>query len=81
MFGMLFNVGGKVCHSLLPMNLAVSIPYVVVLTAGDSVSAPLRRLYDTFLLLKISVIKSGIRCDFVLKVSIISNCRFLQAMP
>ena len=78
MLGMLFNVGGKICHSLLPMNLAFSIPYVVVLTAGNSMSAPIRKLYDTFLSLKISVIKSVFRCDSVLKIPIISNCRFLS---
>ena len=78
MLGMLLNFGGKVCHSLLPMNLAVTILYVAVLTAGDSVSTPLRMLYDTFLSIKISVIKSGFSCDFILKISIISNCSFLS---
>ena len=47
--GMLFNDDGKICQSLFPMNLTVSIPYVVVLTTGKIVSDPFRRLYDTFL--------------------------------
>ena len=40
----MFNFVGKICHSLLPMNLAVSIPYVIILKSSKSVSAPLRRL-------------------------------------
>ena len=49
------------------------MPYVVVLTTGESVSEPFRRLYDTLLSLKISVIKSGFSFDFVLKISY-SHC-------
>ena len=60
------------------MKLAVSTPYVVVLTTRKSVSDPFQQLYDTLLALKMSVIKSGFNFDFALKISAISSCRFLS---
>ena len=36
---MLFNDDGRICQSLFPMKLTISMPYVIVLTTGKSVSS------------------------------------------
>ena len=69
---MLFNDDSRICQSLLPM------PYLVALTTGKGISDPFLRLHDTFLSLKISVIKSGFKFDFVLEISVIRSCRSLS---
>ena len=75
---MLFNDDCRIYHSLLLINLVVSIPYVVALTASCSASTALRKLCDTLLSIKLLVVKPGFSCDIVLKISIIINCRFLS---
>ena len=71
---MLFNIGRKICHSKSSMNLAVSILLTVILL----MSPLLWTLHSTFLPSNISFFKPGFRCDFFLKISIISSCRFFS---
>ena len=74
----LFSDDDRICQSLFPMNLTVSIPYVLVLTTGRSLSVPFQRLCDTILSLKTSITKSRFNFDFVVKVSVISSWKFLS---
>ena len=68
---------GNSCHILLPRKAIVSIPKDVVRTFGTCASVPCLNSQPVFRCVKISFIKVGFRYIFVLKISVISNCRFL----